>query len=143
MIRAPKICGGSHIRAGLSGYVAKHAENMRIVVASPKPDKMSQGLDPPSLVTPDGMRHAQSERDLVFHCLVAGIAFTAFPEARQWCRSHFSGLLMRLTVRRLVHVWLKKRLAAIGNPDVKFFGPNFPRARSHLAGRERHHDISK
>ncbi len=22
MIRAPKICGGSHIRAGLSGYVA-------------------------------------------------------------------------------------------------------------------------
>ena len=23
MIRAPKICGGSHIRAGLSGYVAE------------------------------------------------------------------------------------------------------------------------
>jgi hypothetical protein len=22
MIRAPKICGGSHIRAGLSGYIA-------------------------------------------------------------------------------------------------------------------------
>ena len=25
MIRAPKICGGSHIRAGLSGYVAEMA----------------------------------------------------------------------------------------------------------------------
>ena len=25
MIRAPKICGGSHIRAGLSGYVAELA----------------------------------------------------------------------------------------------------------------------
>ena len=23
MIRAPKICGGSHIRAGLSGYIAE------------------------------------------------------------------------------------------------------------------------
>lgn len=25
MIRAPKICGGSHIRAGLSGYIAELA----------------------------------------------------------------------------------------------------------------------
>ncbi|RQW43560.1 antirestriction protein ArdC [Novosphingobium sp. LASN5T] len=28
MIRAPKICGGSHIRAGLSGYVAELASAM-------------------------------------------------------------------------------------------------------------------
>ena len=28
MIRAPKICGGSHIRAGLSGYVAELSSAM-------------------------------------------------------------------------------------------------------------------
>ncbi len=27
MIRAPKICGGSHIRAGLSGYIAELASS--------------------------------------------------------------------------------------------------------------------
>ena len=28
MIRAPKICGGSHIRAGLSGYIAELSSAM-------------------------------------------------------------------------------------------------------------------
>ncbi|WP_372730955.1 zincin-like metallopeptidase domain-containing protein [Novosphingobium sp.] len=42
MIRAPKICGGSHIRAGLSGYVAELGAAFLCgdlgISAEPRPD---------------------------------------------------------------------------------------------------------
>ena len=42
MIRAPKICGGSHIRAGLSGYVAELGAAFLCgdlgITAEPRPD---------------------------------------------------------------------------------------------------------
>ncbi|MCP5385456.1 MAG: antirestriction protein ArdC [Novosphingobium sp.] len=42
MIRAPKICGGSHIRAGLSGYIAELGAafvSARLGIANePRPD---------------------------------------------------------------------------------------------------------
>jgi hypothetical protein len=94
---------------------------MRIIVTPPKADEMNQSLDPPGLVTPDGMRHVQGAGDFVFHGLVAGVGLACLPEARQRYRPHLGGLLMLLFRRRLAHTTLKSDLGTTGNPDEKFF----------------------
>ena len=43
MIRAPKICGGSHIRAGLSGYVAESD------YSQPLPPEEREWVDAPAV----------------------------------------------------------------------------------------------